>query len=231
MPCEEKGKQRIRRTIVAQLTWSEGYRNNNRCEELLAPSARRCKSEIVPLPLSVVRHFISTGSQYCHLYTELAVYWCLSLSFCRSLFAIISLLFFSARPSSIIISRDAHATTHYMRTIYVRSLEISSFVSVEMQRRSFSLLLVLCNLGTVVGDIVLLQTSWRIKDSRRYIVCEKKRKTKVGACKLFLSLKITQIFIHLLAIVYSKIINLVFIAKTQVFFRHLFYIKYVAHFS
>lgn len=46
--------------------------------------------------------------------------------------------------------------THYIRTTDVHSLEISLFVSVEMQRRIFSLFLVLCSLGTVVvGDVVL----------------------------------------------------------------------------
>lgn len=90
------------------------------------------------------------------IYTQSSLSIGVSLSFCRSLSSLLLFFSFSARPSSTIVSRDAHATTHYMRTINVRSLEISSFVSVEMQRRSFSLLLVLCSLGTVlVGDVAL----------------------------------------------------------------------------
>lgn len=106
-----------------------------------------------PLSLSlmlVTRHFISTtSSQHCHLYTEFAVYRCLSF------FLSVFLHYFFSLFLPDLLQPSLVATTHYMRTIDVRSLEFSPFVSVEIQRRSFSLFLVLCRLGTViVGDII-----------------------------------------------------------------------------
>lgn len=124
-----------------------------------------------PLSLMLVtRHFISTtSSQHCHLYTEFAVY--------RYLFLFVGLssLFFFSLPD--LLQPSLVATTHYMRTIDMRSLEFSPFVSVEMQRRSFSLFLVLCSLDAViVGDIIFTVAILVIYE--RFVVMHSMWKTK-----------------------------------------------------
>lgn len=173
------------------------------------------------------RHFISTtSSQHCHLYTEFAVYRCLSF------FSLVFLHYFFSLFLPDLLQPSLVATTHYMRTIDVRSLEISPFVSVEMQRRSFSLFLVLCSLGTViVGDIIFTVAILVIYE--RFVVMHSMWKTKVGARKFLSSfLKFLQIFIYSFAntCILKTYVSIVFIwniVKTQILFRLLFYIKYI----